>query len=148
MQVRTVVVCLGLAGLTGAAGAGQPQIQPGLWEIVTQVKTAGMSMSMPAMTARQCLTAEEIAKRGKLLAHPPKSSRQHCETKDFVHKGNTVTWTMVCRGGQGDSQGEGRVVYDSRTAYHGRIHIKARVRGRTMDMTQHIQAHRMGQCNP
>ncbi len=141
---------LGLVATAGPACADDgPDIQPGLWEIVTRMDAPGMPMAMPAMTSHECLTAEKIAKREKLLTHPPSSSsNQKCETKDFVHKGNTVTWRMMCHGGEGDSQGQGKVVYDSRTAYHGEIHIKARVGGRTMDMTQHIKAHRTGDCSP
>lgn len=148
MQARTPVLLLGFAAMAGAVQAdGGPDIQPGLWEVVTQMKAPGMPAAMPPMTTRQCLTAEEISKRDRLLAHPPRSGRQRCETKDFVHKGNTVTWKMVCQAGQGRSQGAGEVVYESRTAYHGEIHIKTQLRGRTMDMTQHIKAHRTGECS-
>lgn len=148
MQARVVTLAVGLACAACLARAGT-DIEPGLWQIVTEMKTPGMSISLPAMTTRQCLTAAEISKRRELLAHPPSGdSAQKCKTTDFVRHGDTVTWKMSCHGGHGDSQGVGKVVYDSPTAYHGEIHVEARIDGRTMSMTQHIKARRMGACSP
>lgn len=148
MKAAIVVSAMLVMGVAGPASADmQTQIKPGLWEFVTKVKMPGMSAAMPALSSRQCLTAKEIARRERQLVHPPSNGiGVKCETRDFVRKGNTTTWKMNCTGEQGTSQGVGKVVYDSPTAYHGTLQVNARMQGQSLNMTQHITARRTGAC--
>jgi hypothetical protein len=113
-----------------------PNIQEGMWEITSKVEMPGMPMEMPPMKYTQCLTKEDLV---------PQSSQpgEECKITQTKVTGNTVTWTMQCKGQGGTMTGTGSVTY-SGTSFKGTI--KMTMPESNMEMTSHISGHRIGDC--
>jgi hypothetical protein len=56
--------------------------------------------------------------------------------------GNTVSWTMKCRGKEGTTIMNGRITYKG-DRFDGEIKMKT---PNGMEMTQHISGKRIGEC--
>ena len=150
MKSKSVLLAAGmLVSAVPAMAGGAADMKPGLWEVVIKMEVPGMPMAMPPMTTKQCLTAEQIAKREDKLVHPAsRDPSEKCELKSHERRGNTMTMTMSCTASQGTSQVKGRMIFDSPTAYHGEFDVQAAVEdGRTMHMTQHFEGKRTGDCS-
>ncbi|MFH1675123.1 MAG: DUF3617 family protein [Pseudomonadota bacterium] len=113
-----------------------PNMQEGMWEITSKVEMPGMPMEMPPVTYTQCLTKEDLV---------PQSSQpgQECKITQTKVTGNTVTWTMQCKGQGGTMTGTGSVTY-SGNSFKGTI--KMTMPESNMEMTCHISGHRIGDC--
>ncbi len=64
-------------------------LNPGLWEITSQVEMPGMDM--PASTMTQCIREDSLV--------PQTGSGQgqgQCEVTDVQVQGDTVTWSISC----------------------------------------------------
>jgi hypothetical protein len=69
------------------------EIKEGLWEIKTSVEMKGMSMKMPATTARTCISKNDMVPK------PPARERgqeQDCKVKEQKISGDTVTYALEC----------------------------------------------------
>jgi hypothetical protein len=91
-MVMVLVCVLGLMWATGASA----QMKEGLWEITTKGEVKGMSMQMPATTAKQCVTRKDMVPK------PEKQDKnQECTMKDQKVTGDAVTYVMECKGKDG-----------------------------------------------
>ena len=113
-----------------------PNMQEGMWEITSRMEMPGMPMQMPPMKHTQCLTKKDLV---------PQSSQpgQECKITHTKVTGNTVTWTMQCKGQGGDMKGTGKITY-SGNSFKGTI--KMTMAQSNMEMTSHISGHRIGDC--
>ena len=145
MKARIAVLSAGLAVMGPVFAAGM-NIKPGLWEIQHKMDMPGASMAVPPMTRQQCITAKDIAKGDEQLTHPQPRPGEKCEMKDHSHTGDTYTLKMTCTDNGSTSTVDGKVMFDSATAYHGEFHIVGTAQGRTMHMTEHVSARRVGDC--
>jgi uncharacterized protein DUF3617 len=122
-----------------SAPAGAVDMQEGLWEITTRMEMPGMPAGMGAHTVQQCVTKQDTADPSRTM---PKDD--HCTLADFKTSGNTVTWSVVCKG-EGDMTGTGSMTYRG-SSYDGTMNVQMRQGGQTMAMTQHIAGRRIGPC--
>ena len=113
-----------------------PNMQEGEWEITTKMEMPGLPMNMPPTTHTQCLTKKDLV---------PQSSQpgQECKITQTKLTGDTVTWTMECRGPGGDMEGTGKVTYKG-NSFKGTI--KMTIAQSNMEMTMHMSGHRIGDC--
>jgi hypothetical protein len=137
MLKKLVVASVVLFTAVSISFAGSvPNIQEGMWEITSKVEMPGMPMEMPPVTYTQCLTKEDLV---------PQSSQpgEECKITQTKVTGNTVTWTMQCKGQGGTMAGTGSVTY-SGTSFEGTI--KMTMPESNMEITSHISGHRVGDC--
>ena len=113
-----------------------PNMREGKWEITTKMEMPGMPMSMPPVKNTQCLTKKDLV---------PQNSQpgQECTVSQTKVTGNTVTWTVQCKGQGGDMKGTGEMTY-SGDSLKGTIKIP--MPQANMEMTNHITGRRIGDC--
>ena len=113
-----------------AAGTAHPagiDMKEGDWEISSVASMTMEGMSMPSMASKStyCLTREDPV---------PRSERdKDCRIVKQKVVGNTVSWRMECKKGEG----EGEISYRG-TTYDGFIKMKMVEEGQTM--TMNVQA--------
>jgi hypothetical protein len=97
----------------------------------------GMQMNMPPMTHTQCITENDYV---------PQTSQpgEECKITKTRVSGDTVTWTMHCRGEGGEMNGTGKVTYRGDT-FEGKISMSMAPSG--MSMTIYTNGRRIGDCD-
>jgi len=135
--VRQTVFLFALI-LLCAAGTAYPagiDMKEGDWEISseTSMKMEGMSMPSMANKSTYCLTREDPV---------PKSEKdKDCRIVKQKVVGNTVSWRMECKKGEG----EGEISYRG-TTYDGFIKMKMVDEGQTMTMNVKLAGKYLGPC--
>jgi hypothetical protein len=105
-----------------------PNVEDGLWEITSTVNMPGMPSK--SFTNTTCLTKEKAV---------PQTTQSECTMKDVKTQGNTVTWTVVCKGGMSTSTG--KVTYAGSTMDGV---VETTTSGKTMTMK--MKGKRIGPC--
>ena len=91
-MLKRLFLSLGLVMLLiTSVEAGSVDMKDGLWEITTTAEMAGMPFQIPPMTFTQCITQQD------LVPQEAQSSNE-CSMTDNRINGNTVTWSVVCKG--------------------------------------------------
>jgi len=98
--------------MTGLAVAGEPNMNPGKWEITTKIEMPGMPMKMPAMTTTQCLDKGDYIMKEPPNPTMPSGMKNPCKVTKSEVKGDTVIWDMVC-------EGQAKTTYHGEITYHG-----------------------------
>ena len=135
--LRHTVVLFALL-LLCAAGTAHPagiDMKEGDWEISSVASMTMEGMSMPSMPSKStyCLTREDPV---------PKSERdKDCRIVKQKVVGNTVSWRMECKKGEG----EGEISYRG-TTYDGFIKMKMVEEGQTMTMDVKLAGKYLGPC--
>lgn len=129
-------------GSCAATAADPSNMQPGLWAITTEMEMPGMPMKMPPQTMRHCYTAKDL-ERGQNTV--PQSRNGNCTVKDYSLKGNTATWSIECTGPNA-MRGTGSMTTTA-TSYTGTMKSVINNPGGRMEMTSHLNAKRVGNCN-
>ena len=135
--VRQTVVLFALI-LLCAAGTAHPagvDMKEGDWEISSETSMAMGGMSMPPMANKStyCLTREDLV---------PKSEKdKDCRIVKQKVVGNTVSWRMECKKGEG----EGEISYRG-TTYDGFFKMKMVDEGQTMTMNMKLAGKYLGPC--
>ena len=113
-------------------------MNPGKYEIIVQVKMAGMPGEMPPQTSTQCITKKDPV---------PNSSKgaQGCRITDMKTEGNTVTYKMEC-----DQQGTkiksyGKITYKG-DSFDGMTRTNMGPSAGNMTMTMTMSGKRIGTC--
>lgn len=136
MLKKLIAAFIILLALTSISFAGSVvNFKPGKWEITSKMEMPG-GMNMPPNTITQCMTKDDIV---------PQNTQpgQECvvtETKTF---GNTVTWTMECKGQQGDMKGTGKMTYNGDTFEGEMVMIMSMG---NMKITSKMSGRRIGDC--
>lgn len=147
MTLRQLVPLAGVLALSAAVFAQGPR-RDGRWEVTTQMEMAGMpgGRGMPAMTATQCITKEQVDDPQKMTPQPPQrgGGQNDCKVSDYKVAGNKVTWTMKCTTPQ-EIDGTGDVTYGTDT-YEGTMTMNMARGGQTMQMTMKMNGKRLGDC--
>jgi hypothetical protein len=90
---------------TAAAYAGSGvDMEEGMWEITTKVKMQGMEI--PPQTFSQCITKKDMVPQNN-----DPNQQGNCTVSDVQTKGNTVSWTVVCKTEGGEMKGKGKITY-------------------------------------
>jgi len=135
--VRQTVVLFAFILLCAGSTAHSAGIdmKEGDWEISseTSMKMEGMSMPSMANKSTYCLTREDPV---------PKSEKdKDCRIVKQKVVGNTVSWRMECKKGEG----EGEISYRG-TTYDGFIKMKMVDEGQTMTMNVKLAGKYLGPC--
>ncbi|GAB4247267.1 MAG: hypothetical protein OHK0028_24550 [Deltaproteobacteria bacterium] len=98
---------------TGEAATAAVDMKEGEWEIVSETSMSMGGMSMPGMTSKvtHCLTREDPV--------PASEKEKDCRMEKMKVSGNTVSWRVVCK----DGEGEGEITYRG-TSYKGTFRMK------------------------
>ncbi len=137
--MRALIPALFAAALAPAAYAA-PTMQPGLWEITTEVTVPGHPGPIPPMRVEQCFTAEQLAK-----TEHPLPQMQGCTLDDSRRDGDITRWRMHCDNKQGRMSAQGEIRYGP-NAYSGGASFTQTVDGKPMTLTHRYQAKRVGVC--
>jgi hypothetical protein len=130
-----MTMTIALAGMALAGGA--PNMKPGLWEITTQAKMQGMTI--PPTTITQCLSKDDMVPRAGTQA-----KQQNCKVTDVKVSGDTVTWSMRCKGEGGGVESKGSITYHG-DRFEG--NIITTVGGSGMTIRSTMTGRRLGECN-
>ena len=135
--VRHTVVLFALILLcaAGTAHSAGIDMKEGDWEISSETSMTMEGMSMPSMSNKStyCLTREDPV---------PKSEKdKDCRIVKQKVVGNTVSWRMECKKGEG----EGEISYRG-TTYDGFIKMKMVEEGQTMTMNVKLAGKYLGPC--
>ncbi len=136
------MVILLVMGAVNAFG-GEPDMNPGKWEITSTIEMPGMPMKLPPMTNTQCLTKDDFIVRKPTQPGMEKMLSPCKVTKSEV-KGDTVIWDMVC-------EGQEKMTYHGEITYHGDtmegfIKITSSKEGQP-PMTMKMKGKRIGPCD-
>lgn len=125
---------------TSFAGPGV-NIKEGKWEITTQTEMPGMPANMSQMkhTFTQCLTKKDLVPQSS----QPQQSGQECKITQMKVRGNTVTWTMICKSQGGETKATGKVTY-SGDSFKGTM--KMTMPQGNMIVTSRMSGRRIGDC--
>lgn len=154
MKIKTASLALSLtlaAAFAATAYAGKPaklpdMMNPGLWDMTVQMQMAGVPMQMPSQHYKHCITQADLDKNHG-IPKPQNTKDMSCKITNFSRSGDTINYSMECKGKNGDMQMQGTTTFDSRDAYHGTMHMTGQAEGRQMDVTTNVQAKRLGDCN-
>jgi hypothetical protein len=132
-----VVSVVLLASVSFSLAGSKPNVKPGKWQVTTRMEMPGMQMNMPPMTHTQCITENDYV---------PQTSQpgEECKITKTRVSGDTVTWTMHCRGEGGEMNGTGKVTYRGDT-FEGKISMSMSPSG--MSMTIYTNGRRIGDCD-
>ncbi len=122
------------AGSVSFAGSAL-NMQEGLWEITTKTQMPGMDM--PPMKHTQCLTKKDFVPQGS------QQPGQECKITDVKVEGNTVRWTIECKGQGGEMKGTGKTTY-SGDSFEGTMTMS--IPQGNMNITSQISGRRIGDC--
>ena len=134
-----VAIGIFLGGTSALAGVN---LHEGLWEITTKMEIEGMPMKMPPRKHTQCLTNKNML---KTMVPKEQAQEEECKITDQKISGNTVTWTMKCKG-------EDAMEVTGKTTYHGDTFegtitmIPNNPEEGKMKMINHISGRRIGEC--
>lgn len=130
---------LALAGVLAVAGAGvaAPNIQDGLWEVTARMEMPGAPMAMPPVRVSYCLTRDNPV--------PPAAQGQQCRLVRSSTQGDTVSWTMQCRGPEGEGESTGQITYRG-TTFDGEATTVMKAGDETMKMVTRMSGQRIGAC--
>lgn len=112
------------------------EMQPGLWEISSQVKIPGMQMPANKMTF--CYSAKDI-REGRHYRPDPNSD---CQIANLRQSGNTVSFDIICKH---DGQITTMNSKGTFTATAFQVEQKMRTAGMG-EMTTLTQGRRLGDC--
>jgi hypothetical protein len=130
--VLFALILLCAAGTAHSAGV---DMKEGDWEISSETSMTMEGMSMPPMANKStyCLTREDMV---------PKSEKdKDCKMVKQKIVGNTVSWRMECKKGEG----EGEITYRG-TTYNGFMKMKMVEDGETMTMNMKMSGRYLGPC--
>jgi hypothetical protein len=115
------------------------QLKDGLWEITSQVEMKGMPQKMPPTTFRQCITKNDPV---------PKSQDKSFECKVTHQKltGGTVSYTVECKGKEGEMTTTGKNTYAGSTM-DGSASVSFKMKGQPeMQMASKTKGKYIGPC--
>ena len=126
-----------LATVSLSLAGSKPNLKPGKWEVTTRMEMPGMQMNMPTMTHTQCITENDYI---------PQTSQpgEECKITKTKVSGDTVTWTIHCRGQGGEMNGTGSVTYRG-DSFEGKVTMSMAPSG--MSMTIYTNGRRIGECD-
>jgi uncharacterized protein DUF3617 len=136
---RRIAAIAAACVLAVSTNAGAIDMKEGLWEITTRMEMPGMPAGTGSHTVQHCVTKQDAEDPRRTL---PKDDR--CTIGDYKTSGNTVTWTMQCRG-ETEMTGTGSMTYHG-SSYDGTTTMQMKHGGQTMAMTQQIAGRYIGPC--
>jgi Protein of unknown function (DUF3617) len=159
MMLRLTAVAATAAFALAAHAADNPfeafkgKVKPGLYEYKVD-SDMGSVPGMPAGMGKQshtmqhCVTAEDVQKGEMGGGRNGKGMRDSCQAEDMHVSGNTATYKVVCKGGQGDMSMDSKIAFKSDGyTMDNTMEMADRGRGAPMHMKQHIESRYLGPCS-
>jgi hypothetical protein len=113
------------------------EFKEGLWEITTQVEMKGMP-PMPPTTIRQCITKKDPV--------PQTNDKNYdCKIIDQKISGDTVSYTVECKGKDGEMKTSGKSTYTD-TSMKGTATTVFKMEGHEMEMESKTTGKYVGDC--
>ena len=115
------------------------QLKDGFWEITSQVEMMGMPQKMPPTTVRQCMTKSDPV--------PKNQDKQfECKAIDQKVSGNTVSYSVECKGKDGVMQTTGKHTYTG-SSMEGSSTTNFKMKGQPeMQMASKMKGKYLGPC--
>lgn len=129
LLAATFICLLAMAQFAAAQGTDDQ------YDVTVKMQMAGMAM--PPMSQRLCV--KKGANDGDFIPH-----QENCRVSDTVRTGSRLTFKMACAGNN-PMTGTGDFTF-SATGYNGQIRMRGKMEGQDVDMTQAIDARRVGGC--
>lgn len=115
------------------------ELKEGLWEITTQVEMKGVPHSIPPATVRQCITKSNPVPQNK-------DKNIDCKTLNLKTSGDTVSYTVECKGSGQEVQTSGTTTYTDKSM-NGTSTTSVKMKGQPeMKMTSKIKGKYIGPC--
>lgn len=115
------------------------QLKDGLWEITTQVQIKGMPQQMPPVTSRQCMDKSDPVPKNQ-------DKNYDCKTTSQKISGNTINYTVECKGKDGVMVTTGKNTYTGSTM-DGTTTTSFKMKGQPeMQMTSKMSGKYLGAC--
>jgi hypothetical protein len=144
------------AGGSGSGGASGISLQPGEWEMKTEVVNVsaeglppGIAEGMKAQagsTTRTCMTAEEA--KGPKADMFARNNPGNCKSEGFSWSGGRIHGTTTCTG----TEGAGKAVVTMDGQYSPQsidmtMKSETDIAGKAMKVEMRISGHRVGECS-
>ena len=115
-----------------------------------QVPGMPAGMGKQSMSIQRCLTQQDIDKgnMGRGGGGPGGRGQmpENCDVKDFQMSGNTASYTMVCKPPR-EMTAENHITFTpDGYKMDMKMNMAMGASGKTMDMTQHMEARYLGPC--
>jgi hypothetical protein len=134
---RRLVVAVASAWMIAAALPVAAQGSDDQYDVTIKMEMAGVPMPMPPISQRLCV------KRGGSDADlVPR--QENCRVSDAARAGSRLTFRIACTGNN-PMTGNGDFALDA-AGYNGQIRLKGKMDGQDVEMTQAINARRVGSC--
>jgi hypothetical protein len=118
-------------------------LNPGRYEITSNVEMQGMPAGMPGATPAQtmshCLTEQNPLPNSS-------SGAQNCEIKEMQTEGSTITYTMVCEQQGMEIESSGKMIYKG-DSIEGSTQTKMGPSAGGITVITKIQGKRIGECD-
>lgn len=115
------------------------ELKEGLWEITTQVEIKGMPQTMPPTTFRQCITKSDPVPQNK-------DRNYDCKIISQKVSGDTVSYTVECKGKEGTTHVSGSTTYTD-NSMNGSSTTVVKMKGQPeMQMVSKIKGKHIGAC--
>ena len=131
------LVLVAVLGTLPAAQFAWAQGSDDQYDVTVKMQMAGMPVAMPAVSQRLCV--RKGANDADLVPR-----QENCRVTDTTRSGSRLTFKMACAG-TNPMTGTGDFTL-SASGYSGQIRMKGKMEGQDVDMTQDIDARRVGAC--
>ncbi len=99
-----------------------------------------MQQSMPPSTTRQCITNSDLVSQNTY-------NNYECKTIDHKTNGNTISYTLECKGAEGVMQISGTITYTD-NSMNGKSTTNFKMEGQSdIQMTSKIKGKYVGSCS-
>ena len=105
------------------------------YDVTVKMQMAGMAM--PPISQRLCV--KKGANDGDFIPR-----RENCRVSDTARTGSRLTFKITCAGSN-PMTGTGDFTFGA-NGYNGQIHMKGKMEGQDVEMTQAIDGRRVGGC--
>lgn len=119
---------------------GFAQMQPGRWEMSSQMKMQGMQM--PGQKWSHCLSAQDIT-AGK--QHQMDDGQSKCQMSDMKSSGNNYSYKFACTSPEGKMSGQANGS-SSATSFNTEIKMRMTPDEGMGEITQTMTGRRTGDC--
>lgn len=137
-----IAVSLAVSLISGVASAGGPELKAGKWEFQTSVRMPMLSEPQTA-TRTECVKEEDAKDPLKAMGDD-----ETCTIQNRSEAGDTLRWTMTCKGQDGGPplQGSGEITARDETA-QGTMDMIISMGGQEMTVKTSWTGKRLGDCD-
>lgn len=128
-----------LLGLALPAGAAEPNMKEGKWEITTTMEMPGLPFAIPPVKHTDCLSKKDAVPQ-------PAEKNQDCKMISTDVQGDTVFWVMECKNQNEVVRSQGNITY-RKDSFDGNINMTTTSDGKKSGtMNSKISGRRLGAC--